>query len=264
MKKIHIINLGSVVPNGVGGADSGCIDLIYSFLLQEYKLDYYSYIKINQIGEELDEVIIKEGKKIHINIKYPTRSDFNQLDSLERNKIRLDIIHLSLIRIAKYDSKLNISQLHTIKNKILQNKFSFYFTYIKNAFKKNPALTAEIVVHPEEKQFEFYCKISRNNQEICSLVIYRGLTVPIYFDFFFSKGKWKHDRFIIFGKEKFETHVLFNECKLETKNHTAYKKHPLFELFRAGVSLEEKENAYNDWLHSLPPGNAAIVRESEN
>ena len=82
---------------------------------------------------------------------------------------------------------------------------------------------------------------------------------------FFSKGKWKPDRLIIYGKEdKMEIHVLYDQCDKQYVNLTDYKKHPVFESFRADITPEEKEQAHKDRMHSLPPAIAAIVREHEN
>jgi hypothetical protein len=69
--KTNIFRLISVVKHGVGGSGAGMLDLIFSFLLQEFELDIYSYITINQIGDDLNEFVMKEGKNVHINIRYP-------------------------------------------------------------------------------------------------------------------------------------------------------------------------------------------------
>src|SRR5688572_2065209 len=167
MNKIHILRLESVVPHGVGGAGAGCIDLIYSFLLQEYKMDAYSHIQIIQIGKDLNEIIIKEGKNIHINIDYPAREDFDQLSSLERNKIRLNIVHDALIRIAEYDGKLDIFTLGVIKQKILDQKFSFDFIYKTHVQKSDINLVGRTIIHPTESCFKFYCSIEKNKKEVC-------------------------------------------------------------------------------------------------
>ena len=71
------IRLNSVVPHGVSGPDAGAIELIYEALMIEYKQSAYRYISINQIGNDLDEVMIKEGKNMHLNIRYPSPADFN-------------------------------------------------------------------------------------------------------------------------------------------------------------------------------------------
>src|ERR1700750_616627 len=117
--KLHIFRLESVVPEGVGGPEAGAIDLIYSILLQECDCDYYTYIHINQIGDDLNEVILKENKKIYINVKYPSKG-FSSKSTSEKNLIRLDIIHLALLRIADKEKKLDVNKLEQIKNLILQ------------------------------------------------------------------------------------------------------------------------------------------------
>src|SRR5262245_31011316 len=122
--KLHILRLGSIIPEGVGGPEAGSIDLIYSFLLQEYKCDYYDHIHINQIGDDLEEVIIKTGRKIHINIKYPAKG-FDNKSSEEKNLVRLDVVHTALLRIAEKEKKLDVDSLVKIKEHILERNFLF-------------------------------------------------------------------------------------------------------------------------------------------
>lgn len=99
MKK-DLLRLVSIVENGVLDRDSEFLDFVYTLLLQEYQLDYYSHIHVNQTDHIQNEVIIKEGKSIHINIYYPTPTDFRKRSLREKNTIRLDIIHEALLRIA--------------------------------------------------------------------------------------------------------------------------------------------------------------------
>jgi hypothetical protein len=177
----------------------------------------------------------------------------------------LDIVHKALVRIAEYDGKLDVFTLGLIRQRILDQNFAFYFVYKTHFNKKDTDLTADIIVYPKEDNFQFYCSIKRMQTEICRVLIYNGAPVPLYFKCFFSKAKWNSDRLIIYGREdKIEIHVLFDECKVQYLNLTMYQNHPLFELYRAGISPEESDRAYQDWMHSLPPARAANVRESEN
>ena len=124
--KTDIIRLGSLVKEGVGGPETGAIRLIYSYLLQEMQLDFYDLIIINQIGEDLDELIISTGsKKVNINIRYATNELFDNKSIREKNIIRLDIIHTALMRLAVEDKRMGISKLEAIKNRILESNFSF-------------------------------------------------------------------------------------------------------------------------------------------
>jgi hypothetical protein len=114
------IRLGSVVLHGVGGPEAGAIDYIYIYLLQEFKQCFYSRIGINQVGDDLTEFVMKEpGNKIHVNIRYPVYEDFETKSKEEKNLIRLDVIHTSLLRVAEYDGKFDVNKLEAIKQKIL-------------------------------------------------------------------------------------------------------------------------------------------------
>src|SRR5690349_2971999 len=94
--------LNSVVPHGVGSSrETEVIELIYAFLLKKYKADIYSF-SINQIGQDLEEFILKEpGNRIHINLRYPAHPDFENKTAQERNLIRLEVIYTALLKIAE-------------------------------------------------------------------------------------------------------------------------------------------------------------------
>lgn len=127
-------------------------------------------------------------------------------------------------------------------------------------------LIARVIVHPEVYRFSFYVTIEEHGKERCRLSIYNGQCTDLYFADFFFYGKWKSvDEFVITGKEKdTEIHILVNECRVEYINLTKYNKPPSFEMMRADISEEEREIAHQDWLHSLPPADAAIIRQADN
>src|SRR5438270_11111167 len=127
--KTNLLHLDSVVPNGVGGPETGMINFIYTALLQEYGMDLYRYIHINQIGDDLNELIINRGKEVYINVRIPAHNDFKQKTVEEKNLIRLDIIHLALLRIAEQNKKIDIKILEEIKEKVIKSNFSFDFAY---------------------------------------------------------------------------------------------------------------------------------------
>jgi hypothetical protein len=263
--KTHIFRLESVGPHTVGGPEAGAIDLIYTFLLQEYKQDVYSYLHINQIDEGLNELVMKEpGNKIFINIRYPIHEDFEQKSIEEKNRIRLDVIHTALLRIADYDKKLDVSKLEAIRNKILKNNFSFELeckAYLNN---KNKELLAKVLVHPQMDKFDYYVSIEKNGKVKCRLKIYSAATNIFYFPYFFRYGKWKNDNeFILIGTQKeVEIHIIVDKCRIDYKNLTPYENPPTFQMFRMDISKEEKEKAHQDYLHQLPPSHAAIIRQS--
>lgn len=262
------LRLNSLVLHGVGsGPESGAIDLIYGFLLTEFEQDTYKYITINQIGSDLKEFVMKEaGNKIHINIRYPTHKDFDTKSITEKNLIRLDVIHTALLRVANQYGKLEIQKLEGIKEKIISNNFSFDFVCKVYNYKKSQNLLTKIIVHPEIDKFNYYCLIEENEEVKCKVRIYRGLTNLYYYQDLFSDVKWKsEDEIVITGKAKqVEISVLINECTAAFKNLTQYEKAPYFEMMRGDITKSEREIAHLNWLHSLPPAHAALLRESHN
>ncbi len=266
--KSQLLRLGSVVLHGVGGPEAGAINLMYSILLQEHNQDVYSYIGINQIGDDLDELIMKEpGNKVYINIRYPAYDDFEERSIAAQNRIRLDVVHQSLLRIAAEDKKLNVAKLEIIKNKILGNDFLFDFVYKIHVNKKDESLVAKIIVHPLVTRFDIYALIEENGNTKCKLMIYSGGTDDFYFAALFANGKWNGtNEFIITGKQKeMEIHVHVDKCSIEYINTSGYNgKAPFFELMKVHSSKEESDRAYKDWIHSLPPGIAAIITNEAN
>lgn len=258
------IRLNSVVPHGVSGPEAGAINLIYEFLLNEHKQNSYTYISINQIGDDLEEVMIKEGKRIYLNIRYPSPEEFEFKNDEEKNRIRLEVIHSGLLRIAEKDKKLNVQALQEIKDKIEKNNFSFDFIYM--VYKKKNDLSAQLIVHPKTDRFEFYIQIEEKGKVKCRVSIYNGNTSGFYVPDLFKFGSWKSkDHFVLTGKRRdVEINVYIDQCKVEYINLTPYDKAPFFEMFRADVSSEEKQIAIKNFEHSLPPAIAASIREANN
>lgn len=264
--KMHILRLGSVCANGVGGPEAGSIDLIYSCLLQQFGQDIYNHIHINQIGDDLNELIGKEGaNNVYINIRYPTPPDFGIKNIEEKNRVRLEVVHQALLRIAEQYRKLDIEKLEVIKAEILKKNFSFDFVYKSHQHKKNSSLKGKVIINPKTDRFDFYTSIENNGVEKCKMLIYSSKTTPCFADFFFY-GRWKGDNeFIITGKKGvIEIHVFVDSCSIQFVNLTSYDKPPYFELLRAGISKEDEDKAYRNWVHSMPPGIAAITTHEPN
>lgn len=259
--KLHILRLGSVVPEGVGGPEAGAIDLIYSFLLQEYQCDCYRNIHINQIGEDLEEIIIKDGKNININIRYPNKG-FDSKTTKEKNLIRLDVAHTALLRIAEKEKKLEDVKLEKIKDRILKQNFEFDFIYKQYEDKKNQ-LVGKILIRPRHDKFCYYFSTEKNGEVISKILIYEGKCTDYYIRDIFNSGKWVNSKeFVIKDKNKeVEIHIFIEENRIELVNLTRYKNPPFFEMMKAGGPHEE---AYKDWLHSLPPGAAGLLRYEPN
>jgi hypothetical protein len=265
--KTHIFRLNSVGKNTVGGAEAGAINLIYNFLLQEFKQDVYQQIHVNHIIDNLDELIIKEGKKIYINIRYPIDEGFERKTSDERNKIRLAVIHAALLRIAHEDKKLDINKLNEIRKKILNNNFSFDFTLkaFPNKKSKN-SLVANLVVHPSESKFDYYVTIKEGPDLRCKIHIYAAGTDTFYVPYFFQNGKWKDgNEFSLTGTmNELTTIIDAATCKSKIINNTPYDNPPYYTSIKFGALEHERQKAYQDWLHSLPPERAAILKDSYN
>jgi hypothetical protein len=263
---IEILRLGSIVKHGVGGAEASAINFVYSSLLKKAGLDYYSFIFINQVDEELEEFVKIEKREVYINIRYPTNEDFELKTEIERNIIRLEIIHTALLRLAQKNSKISVLKLNEIKAEFFKQNFLFQLEYSEWINKSYANLRAKLFVVPNEKWFDFYIAISEDKREICKTLIYTGRPSDYYIDSLFSNGKWKgKNELIVSGKEKVvEIHVKIDVCEVILVNLTKYDKPPLFEMMKANISVEEREKAYKDWLHSLPPAAAGIISSEPN
>lgn len=261
--KLHILRLGSVVPEGVGGPEAGSIDLIYSFLLQEYNCDFYEHIHINQIGDDLEEMIMKVGKKIVTNIKYPSKG-FDSKSIKEKDLIRLEVVHLALLRIAEKEKKLDVDSLEKIKNRILEQDFEFDFVYKQYQDKKNEQV-GKILITPYQDRFcfSFYKEKENDIQAQGKILLYEGKCTDFYIPAIFYSGKWKgSNEFIIKDKNKeIELHIFVTENRVDLINLTKYDKPPFFEMMKAGNT---NEDVHKDWLHSLPPWASAIITNTPN
>jgi hypothetical protein len=259
--KLHIIRIESVIPAGIGGPEAGALDLIYSFLLQEYKCDYYGHIQINQIGDDLDELIIKDGKHIHINIRYPA-NDFEKKSLKERNLFRLEVVHTALMRIAEEDKKLDFTSLQKIRDRIIHQDFVFDFVY-KQYVDHRFDVTGKIIIHPMNDKFCFYFLAEQNSIILCNILLYEGLCTEYYIPEIFHSGKWKTaNEFVIKDKKKeLELHVFVDQEGVKLINLTRYKSPPFYEMMKAGAP---NIDARKDWLHSLPPGTAGAISFEPN
>ncbi|MBL0182890.1 MAG: hypothetical protein IPP96_11605 [Chitinophagaceae bacterium] len=264
--KTNIFRLGSLVPHGVGdNPDSQMIDLIYSILLQEFGQDIYSHIRVQQIGNDLDELIIKEKNNVHINIRYPAFKDFETKSEKERNSIRVDIIHKALVRLAEKFKKLDISKLELIKDKILANEFAFNFLYKTYVNPKRSDLVAKLFIQPLVDRFNFSLLIEEANKEKCKILLYSGIPSSYYIQSFFLNGKWRgQNEFLFKPKREFEIKAIVDKCLCEVINLTEYEKPPLFEMMKADISKIDIDKAHADWVHSMPPAIAAIVTHNPN
>jgi hypothetical protein len=108
--------------------------------------------------------------------------------------------------------------------------------------------------------------IKQDEKDKCRLLIYKGKPSDYYIADLFFYGKWKDtNEFIITGKLKeMEIHITIDSCSVEYINLTSYPKAPFFEMMKADISDQDNKKAYDDYIHSLPPGIAAIVTHEPN
>ena len=124
------LKINSVVAGGYGGRGAAMLDYIYCNLFKAYQLNYYSYITINQIGDDLEEFISDEGRKeIHINVRYPVLNKYEDALPIEKLKGALEMVHFALGKIANFQQKIDVNILGQIRTKILENQFSFDFVH---------------------------------------------------------------------------------------------------------------------------------------
>lgn len=265
---IEYFRLVSVDPQGIGNKGNGQIDLLYSSLLNLYGLNYYKSIKVNQIApnQGIKEFVEIEKGFVHVNIIYIIDPRFDSLADFEKNKIRLEVIHAGLLRLAKEDDKFAKVKLERIRNEILENKFDFAIEVFK---KENPVdnkFLSKLIIRPQSGYFDFFLQVINEGHRVCEIHLYKGKSTPFYVDSFFSKIIWVGiNQLIIEGEEKQMRIIIdINECNVSFDNLTSYSKPPLWEMMRVGLTQEENNNAYENWLHSLPPAYSAIIRNSDN
>lgn len=263
MKK-NLLNINSVLDNGIGGRQTGRFSLIYTYLLQQFGLDFYRHILINQIGVDLKEfVLIHQKKDVYINICYPNHPDLIAKHLKDENSIRLDIIHTALLQLAKEDERMDVTKLEAIRELIIAKEFSFDLVYKSILNKKNNEFVARIIIHPEEASFSFYVLLEQAGKERCKLLIYQGNPNDVYIDDLFYYGKWKGaNEFIIKGKRsEIEFHIYVDKCEVELVNISANKNAaPIFNLFKA----TPPPGALQDFIQSLPPAIAAVLNYEAN
>jgi hypothetical protein len=261
------IRLGSVVEDGVGGEECAAIDLIYAFLLHEFGQDIYRRIGINQIGDDLEEFVVKDGgNKVHVNIRYPVTQDFDNKSVDEKNNTRLEVVHEALLRVAKFEGKLDVNKLIAIRDKILACNFLFEFVRKTFTDKKHPSLVVKLIINPLIDRFNFYAVVEEHQEFKCRTLILEGKSVLFMGDDFFCYGKWiTKNEFVFSGKkEEVQTCLNIDTCSFHFINLTSYSKPPWLTLMNMNSTDKERKQADKDWWHSLPPSIASVIREAEN
>lgn len=261
------LRLNSVVPAGVGSCSEAIsMEVIYTYLLQKYEQNVYSVISINQVGDDLDELILKEpGNKIHINIRYPADDNFDLKSEQEKNITRLAVIHTALLRIAASDKKLDPSKVEMIRGEILEKNFSFEFVRKLYPNKADDSIVGKVVFQPTMKECNYYFIVEKNGNQICRAHIYKSLPLIAYdYDNFFGMGKWKGvNEFILTGKLKeVETIIKIDTCSVEVINLTHFKMPPHYTLMQAGVLDSVRKMALKDFESLIPPESLPVYNDA--
>jgi hypothetical protein len=266
--KLDIFRLISIDPYGVGNEENALVDLLYSYFLGKNGLDHYREIKVNQVHQEqgIEEFVDIEDKYVHVNIIFNTDPNFDNLDDLSKNKIRLDLIHAGLLRFAEKDNRYPKSILEDIRNEILRNNFNLE---LLGQVQKNPydeSISYRLVIRPQTKYFEYFFLIQKEGKDLCKIPVYKGKANTFYLAALFSKVMWKtKNKVVIEGlEEQMQMTLDSDNCNLTFQNLTEYSKPPLWEMSRADISDQDNLNAYENWIHSLPPGYAAILNNNQN
>ena len=249
-------------------ASSGGINLIYTFLLQEYNIDFYRYITIHHLSDDIGQEFIMKDRagSLDISIRFPVDGQDPALDTLRgRNLVRLEMIHIALMRWADDDPRVDKDKLESMRRLIIERDFAFDILYKSFSSKVDDRLSASVVIKPGENFYDIYVVIEKDGVEICKSLIYCGRTSN-YLDGFFSSGKWKKSKeFILFGKRReVEIHLSIDECRVSYVNLTRYPNPPFFTGMRADISEEQRRAAIKDFEHSLPPAIAGAIGFNPN
>lgn len=260
------VRINSTIKNGIGGAESGHLELIYMYLLHEYGQNLYSHIGINQIGDEVDEIILKEGKKIYINIRYPLPKGIESMNIDEKKLLALEVVHAALMRVALHENRLDDQILEKILNRIKKVDFSFDFLCKEYRRKGKPETIVKILVKPFVMEFKYYLQIVSDGVIKCELYLFSGATIPFNEQDFFYKSIWKSSTELVINDRDNELQFLIDiqSCKFELINLTRYSHPPKFTMMRKDITRAQREQAGKDWEHSLPPAIAAIIRQADN
>jgi hypothetical protein len=266
--KIDIFRLTSIDPDGVGNEENGLVDLLYSFLLWRNGLDYYKYILVNQIGknQNINEIVQIKGGRVHINLIHATDKNFDQLDDIRKNMAKVDIIHDGLQRLGKVDPRFSTELLNKVRDQIVSNNFSVVLESVGKDSPFEKGVSGKMIILPTSKYFDYCLLIKNGDKEVCRQFIYRGMPTSYYYYSLFSSAKWKNrTTFIVEGREKqMRLKLDVSNCKVVFENLTQYPSPPLWEMMKVGISEQESKSAYENWLHSLPPAVAAMIRVHEN
>ncbi|MBN9352181.1 MAG: hypothetical protein J0H55_15995 [Chitinophagaceae bacterium] len=257
--KNHILRLESSINSGISGHGSGLIEIIYSFLLPEYKINFFDTIHVNEIGYDLKESVLKVGRNVYINLWWPMSVNFESVKEEEKKFIRLRLVHRALMMLADEDERINKDALEEIRKRILKNNFSFEFVMEELPNELLPDIEAKLVVVPENSLFNIFLYVYKMKERTCRLLIYQGIPVPIYLNDLFSSAGWKDAHHLIISGSNSEVTIKvdFENCKIEYQvQGSTMLKAPYFELFK---SYKYSGEPLDVFVHSLNPGRKVVV-----
>jgi hypothetical protein len=196
----EIIRLGSTNPGGFGGPESAYMNLIYSYFLTIESLNYYKFIYINQVGDDLDELVLIRGNEVHINIRYPGVPSFLLKSEEVKNELRLNLVHSALLVLSEKDQRIERGKLEQMRGRIKEHNFLIDIPVNGYSNKKNKDLMAQLIVVPQEKKYDFYFSVVVREIKtfrffICSV---DPLEYNIHGDVEHFSGQWINDnRFLL-------------------------------------------------------------------
>lgn len=264
--QLELIRLVSTDWNGIGNDGNAMLDLIYTYLIQEKGLGYYHHIKINQISAEGMNDIIFDRNSVHINFVYNVSPDFASFSALKKNEIRLDIIHNALLALGQQDSRFESDILEEIRAEIIKKQFVIEIEYFNHRLNKRNDIGVSLLVIPSPMYFDFFLVLQENFKQMFHAHVFRGKPSDYYIDMLFSKSQWKTDKeFVLSGSERqMQLTLILDGYQLKFENLTSFPKPPLWEMMKFHSQETEGIIAYENWIHSLPPAYAAMLRQAGN
>jgi hypothetical protein len=163
----QILKLDSVGEGTIGGPSCQAISVMYSYLLQELKQDYFSYILVNHIkpGELEEQVVRLGGRQIGVNVIYDQGGDISSGDEPNLLKIQSDIIFKGLTMISSETGKLNIANLEAIRHKMHESNYSIEIPAITYKAKAKHISGCFLSVVPKLKEFDFFINLYWKTKE---------------------------------------------------------------------------------------------------
>lgn len=241
------ILITSVGPNTIQRKDSEALSLYYTILFEKYGLNFYSSIMINHISDNFEEIILREGKSISINIKWPIEYQLDQIDERKRNEIRLDVVHEALKRISEKERKIDLHLLVTIKKLILESNFSFEYAYKKIVLSNSGEVN--FIVKPLEKSFDYYIEFKLGKIRKCNIFLFSGLTSMTYLKDLFHNIEISQKKIIIVDKHnECEFRIDLETCSYSLINKSKFNEPLLFLLVKANVREDIRQQAYDQYV----------------